>query len=247
MVPAAIRGRAADRHPWVATFCLLHGAWHDGSCWARLIAELGARGHEAVAPELPLHDPEAGFQRRIQPALRALEGVDGQLVIVGHSASSGYAVLVVAQRPGSLLIHLCPRLGQFPPQPGAPPTFRAGFPFPVSNGEGATVWDPNAAIAAMYARIAPGTARALAARLRPTTPPSDEFPLAGHPDVPTALVYATDDEIFEPAWERFMARQLLGIEPVEIPGGHFPMLEDPAALAELLDRLAAAPDGSADR
>ena len=44
-----------------------------------------------------------------------------------------------------------------------------------------------------------------------------------------------------------MARQLLGIEPVEIPGGHFPMLEDPAALAELLDRLAAAPDGSADR
>ena len=34
-----------------------------------------------------------------------------------------------------------------------------------------------------------------------------------------------------------MARELLGVEPIEIPGGHFPMLEDPERLAELLDRL----------
>jgi pimeloyl-ACP methyl ester carboxylesterase len=35
-----------------------------------------------------------------------------------------------------------------------------------------------------------------------------------------------------------MARELLGIEPIELPGGHFPMLEDPEALAELLVSLA---------
>jgi len=29
-----------------------------------------------------------------------------------------------------------------------------------------------------------------------------------------------------------------GIEPIEISGGHFPMAEDPEALADLLDRLA---------
>ena len=52
------------------------------------------------------------------------------------------------------------------------------------------------------------------------------------------LVYAARDEIFEPAWERFMATELLGIQPIEIPGGHFPMLEDPDALADLLHRLA---------
>jgi pimeloyl-ACP methyl ester carboxylesterase len=34
-----------------------------------------------------------------------------------------------------------------------------------------------------------------------------------------------------------MARELLGIEPIELPGGHFPMLEDPEALAELLGSL----------
>ena len=50
-----------------------------------------------------------------------------------------------------------------------------------------------------------------------------------------ALVYASDDEFFEPEWERFMARELLGIEPIEIPGGHFPMAEDPEGLADLLE------------
>jgi pimeloyl-ACP methyl ester carboxylesterase len=124
--------------------------------------------------------------------------------------------------------------------------FRAGFPFPPSNAEGVTVWDPVEAMAAMYPRLDSDAARALAQRLRPATSPPDEFPLPGHPDVPTALIYTTEDEIFEPAWERFMAHELLGIEPIEIPGGHFPMAEDPAALADLLDRLAQEPERSPD-
>jgi pimeloyl-ACP methyl ester carboxylesterase len=222
----------------MASFCLLHGDWHDGSCWEPLVECLRAGGHDAVAPDMPYDDPEAGFEERVRPALQALEGVSGPLMVVGHSVGSGYAALVAARRPGSLLVHLCPRLGPFSPPPGAPNTFREGFPFPPRRPDGATVWDPEAAIDAMYSRLPPDTARALAHRLRPATPPADEYPLPGHPDVPTVLVYTTDDEIFEPAWERFMARELLGIEPIEIPGGHFPMVEDPVALADLLDRLA---------
>ena len=53
-----------------------------------------------------------------------------------------------------------------------------------------------------------------------------------------ALIYAAEDEFFQPEFERFMAQDVFGIEPIEIPGGHFPMAEDPAALAELLDRVA---------
>ena len=95
----------------------------------------------------------------------------------------------------------------------------------------------------MYPRLPPETARTLAERLRPGAAPA-EYPLPGHPDASTALIYATDDEFFEPAWERFMARELLGVEPIEIPGGHFPMVEDPEALADLLDRLAREHAGS---
>jgi pimeloyl-ACP methyl ester carboxylesterase len=91
----------------------------------------------------------------------------------------------------------------------------------------------------MYPRLAPETARGLAQRLRPMAMPPDDYPLSEHPDVPAVVIYAADDEFFEPAFERFMARELLGVDPIQIPGGHFPMAEDPEALAELLDRLAA--------
>ena len=220
------------------TFCLIHGVWHDASCWEPLLQRLRARGHEAVAPNLPLHDPQTGYEDRIRPALQALEGVDGAVIVVGHSAGSAYAPLVAESRPGSVLAHLCPRLGPFSPPPGGPDAFRKGVSFPDDRPDGTSVWDPEAAIAGMYRRLPPETARAAAERLRPAASARGEYPLSGHPDVPTVLIYATEDELFEPAWERFMARELLGIEPIEIHSGHFPMLEDPDTLADLLDRLA---------
>jgi pimeloyl-ACP methyl ester carboxylesterase len=222
----------------MATFCLIHGAWHDASGWADVMPLLEARGHDAVAPDLPLHDPTAGFEERARPALEALSSAADPVVVVGHSMGSAYATLVAVARPGSLLVHLCPRLGGFEPPPGAPDPFREGFPFPADRTDGTSVWESEAAVAAMYPRLPAETAAALAQRLRPMAQPPDEYPLSDYPEIPTVLVYAADDEFFEPAWERFMARELLGIEPIEISGGHFPMVENPKALATLLDRLA---------
>lgn len=222
----------------MATFCLIHGVWHDASCWEPLSERLEARGHDVVAPDLPYHDPETTYEDRARPALEALDGVAGDVVVVGHSAGSAYAPLVAAALPGSLLVHLCPRLGPFTPPPGAPDAFREGFPFPANRPDGTSVWDPDAAIEAMYGRLSPEDARALAERSPPAAAPKGDYPLPGHPDVPTVFVYTSDDELFEPEWERFMARELVGVEPIEIPGGHFPMVEDPDVLAELLDRAA---------
>jgi len=222
----------------VATFCLIHGAWHGPDCWEQLVPALERRGHRVLAPDLPLHDPEAGWEERVRPALEALEGVEGPLVIVGHSQGTGYAAMVAAAHPDSQLVYLCPRLGGFEEPAGAPPRFREGFPFPADQPDGTSVWEEHAATDAMYPRLEPDTARALAEGLRPMAMPSGEFPLDGPPANPSALIYAADDEFFQPDWERFMARELLGGEPIEIPGGHFPMAEDPEALADLLDRLA---------
>ena len=222
----------------MAGFCLIHGAWHDASCWDPLLPKLRARGHDALAPDLPLHDPRAGYEERARPAIDALRDLADPVVVVGHSMASAYANLVAPARPGSLLVHLCPRLGGFTPPPRAPSTFREGIPFPADRPDGTSAWDPDVAIAAMYGRLPAETARALAGRLRPMAQPPGDSPLPDPPDVPTVLIYAADDEIFEPAWERLMARELLGIEPIVIPGGHFPMAEDPDALAALLDRVA---------
>lgn len=222
----------------MATFCLIHGNWHDGSSWEGLVGPLRARGHEAVTPDLPIDDPRTGWEQRAEPARRALEGLGGPVVIVAHSASSGYGALVAARLDDPLLVYLCPRLNPFPAPPQAPDAFRPGFPFPPRRPDGANVWEREAAIEAMYPRLSRNSAEDLADRLRPTAPPAGDFPLPGHPDVTTSLVYASEDEFFQPEWERFMARELLGVEPIEIPGGHFPMVEDPEALADVLDLLA---------
>jgi pimeloyl-ACP methyl ester carboxylesterase len=222
----------------VATFGMLHGAWHDPSCWELVTKRLEALGHSTTAPDLPLHDPAAGYAQRVRPAIDALEGADGPVVVVAHSQSSALGPLVAVARPVSLLVYLCPRMGSFEPPHGAPDPFREGVPFPQARPDGTMVWDPEAAIEVMYPRLPPERARALARRLRPMSMPPEDYPLRQHPDVPVALVYAAEDELFEPAFERFMARELLGIDPIELRGGHFQMVEDPGALAELLDGLA---------
>ena len=191
-----------------------------------------------MAPDLPLHDPAAGFDERIRPAIGQLDDAGEGIVVVGHSQGTAYSTLIAARQPASLLVHLCPRLGGFDEPPGAPARFREGFPFPPDRPDGTSVWDPDVAIGAMYGRLSPGLARELAGRLRPMAMSAEPYPLTRHPDVATALIYAADDEFFEPDWERFMARELVGVEPIEIPGGHFPMVENPETLADLLSGLA---------
>ena len=198
-------------------------------------------GHDAVAPDLPLHDPKAGFDERIRPALVALDGVDRRVVIVGHSQGTAYSSLVAAAKADALLVHLCPRLGGFDAPAGGPRAFREGIPFPTERSDGTSVWDADTAVDVLYGRLQPEAARSLAQRLRPMAMPAGDYPLSAHPDNPRVLIYAADDELFDPAWERFMAREFLGVEPIEIPGGHFPMIEDPDALGDLLDRLAGGP------
>lgn len=217
---------------------MLHGAWHEPSCWDLVRERLEALGHTTTAPELPLHDPAAGYEQRFRPAIKALEGADGPVVVVAHSQSSALGPLVAVARPVSLLVYLCPRMGSVEPPPGAPAAFREGIPFPLALPDGTTAWDPEVATRVMYPRLPPERARELAKRLRPMAMPPDDYPLREHPDVPTALLYAGEDELFGPDFERFMARELLGIDPIELQGGHFPMIEDPDGLAEVLDDLA---------
>ncbi len=222
----------------MATFCLIHGAWHEPSCWDELTPLLMERGHRVLIPDLPLQDPAAGFDERIAPALEAIEGADDPLVIVGHSQGTSYSCLVAAANPEALLVHLCPRLGGFEPPPGAPDPFQEGIPWPESRPDGTTAWDEEAALEFMYSRVPQPRASMLAGRLRPMAMPRGDYPLDAPPVNRTVLIYAAEDDFFRPDFERFMARDLFGIEPIEIPGGHFPMAEDPEALAELLDRVA---------
>src|SRR6202020_2614378 len=67
---------------------LLHGAWADGSSWAKVIAPLATAGARTVAAPLPL----TSFADDVAALGRALERVTGPIILVGHA----YAGAVIA-------------------------------------------------------------------------------------------------------------------------------------------------------
>src|ERR1700722_10452885 len=67
------------------TLVLVHGAWADGSSWAKVIAPLAASGVKAVAAPLPL----TSFRDDVAALDRALDRVQGPVVLAGHAYAGG--------------------------------------------------------------------------------------------------------------------------------------------------------------
>src|SRR3954447_5826138 len=72
-----------------ATIVLVHGAWHGAWCWERLTPLLDGAGVPSVAVDLPGHGADPGpFTDMHGDADRVrdvLDGIDGDVVLVGHS------------------------------------------------------------------------------------------------------------------------------------------------------------------
>lgn len=222
----------------VATFLLLHGAWHDARCWAPLARELEERGHAALAPDLPGEDHDATWDDYVGAALAVVGPDEPAPVVVGHSLCGRWLDLVAARRPVACLVYLCARL---PDVDGQPSPYRPALDHVGRDGEGRSTWTPDTALWAMYGRLPGDTAEELAQRLRPQSFRFLDFPRPPFSlgSTPAVAIACEDDEFFALEWERFAARALLGHDVIELPGGHYPMAEQPAELATLLDALAA--------
>jgi pimeloyl-ACP methyl ester carboxylesterase len=77
----------------MATFMLVHGAWHGGWCWQKLTPFLEAAGHAVYAPTLTglaeraaEISPAVGLDTHIQDVVRLLVEQDLHgVILVGHS------------------------------------------------------------------------------------------------------------------------------------------------------------------
>ena len=64
-----------------ATVVLVHGAWADGSSWAKVIGPLASSKVKAIAAPLPL----TSFRDDLAALDRTLERVEGPVVLAGHA------------------------------------------------------------------------------------------------------------------------------------------------------------------
>ena len=87
------------------TYVLVHGAWHSGECWERLIPLLAEDGHEVLAPSLTGHGatkdlmgPEVGLDTYVADIVQLFLDRDlREVVLVGHSFA-GMIISLVANR-----------------------------------------------------------------------------------------------------------------------------------------------------
>src|SRR4051794_34266805 len=178
-------GHGSGREWAMATVCLLHGNWHEPSCWEPLAQRLERLGHRVVTPELPLDDPAAGYAERARPAIEALASAPTPVAVVGHSLAAGIAPIVADGTGAAIVIYLCPApTGPFAGVDVEVAPVRRAFALPSADEHGASVWDAEVALDTMYARLPRDAARALAKRLRPGSSAPDRYPLASHPDLP---------------------------------------------------------------
>jgi hypothetical protein len=200
-------------------------------------AELRARGHETVAPDLPADDDSARLDDYADTVVEAV-GDCRDLVVVGQSFGAFTAPLVAHRLAPEVLVLVAGMV----PSPGEPPKdwwentgYRRAVDEQARRDGGLTGnADP-------YVSFYHDVPRRLAeeAMSKERAHPSDAamdapWPLDAWPDVPTKFVLCSEDRFFPPAFFRRLVPERLGITPDEIAAGHCVALSRPKELAEML-------------
>jgi pimeloyl-ACP methyl ester carboxylesterase len=221
----------------MATFILVHGSAHSARAWDLLKAELEQRHHAVVTPELPADEPDASATRYAELIASAV--TDGEeSIIVGHSASGWFLPLAVSLRRVRRMVFLgaaVPKIDMsFLEQLQSEPDMIN----PTWMGK-----DPrNDAIANEFLfHDCPPTRLAWAHReirvLNLRRVWTERYPLKQWPNVPASYIVCSQDRTIQPSWSRRIARQQLGVEPIELAAGHCPYVSRPKELAEILVSL----------
>jgi len=189
----------------VPTVVLVHGAWADGSSWAKIIAGLSAQGHNVLAAPLPL----TSFQDDTAALERTLERVSGPVILGGH-AYAGAVIGATRSDKVSALVYiaaLAPDEGEkvadvfyrVAPHPKAPP---------LAPDEHGLIYLPDAAFPDAFAQNA--TTAELAVLKATQRPISPNCPV-GRPlwkDRPTWYLVAEQDHMIVQDTQRFMAGRM---------------------------------------
>jgi pimeloyl-ACP methyl ester carboxylesterase len=212
---------------------LAHGAWADGSSWARVITGLAADGVKVCAAPLPL----TSLADDVAAVNRSIERMSAPVVLARHAYAGAVVALARPERVKAVVYvtALAPDEGEkvadvfyrAEPHPMAPKLA------PDSNN---LIWLPDDGFAEAFAPNVSAEDRAvLAAVQRPISLACITVP-AGRPlwkDLPTWFLLAEQDHMIIPATQRFMAERMNAkIKPH--PVDHTPSVTAPEPVIDII-------------
>ena len=90
------------------TFILVHGSWHSAWNWHKVIPILEAQGHRVLALDLPgmgrdkTPVQEVTLEKAVNKIIQAIDGVEGKVILVGHSKNGIMISQAAEYRPDKI-------------------------------------------------------------------------------------------------------------------------------------------------
>jgi pimeloyl-ACP methyl ester carboxylesterase len=213
---------------------LVHGAFADGTDWAKVIPLLQAKGVKVTAVQNGLESLDGD----VQATRRAIDKQSGKVVLVGHS----WGGTVITQAGDDEKVAALVYVAAYAPDVGQN-TLQLGEGYPTSPGVQKLVADPKgwltlppAALAEDFAQDVPA---AQAAVMAVTQGPlqvkalSDKVTVAAWKTRPSYYIVSANDRIIPPAQERAMAKTI-GAKVTTLPTSHVPQQSRPADVAAVI-------------
>lgn len=209
------------------TVILVHGAWADGSSWNEVIARLQAEGIAVVSVQNPL----SSLADDVAAVQRAMELVDGPVVLVGHSW--GGTVITQAGASGRVLALVY--IAAFAPDRNeSTNSLQARYPVPeyaslLRADSAGYLHFPADALPHYFAQdLSAANAMVLAATQGPIRASAfaDEVTEAAWHDLPSWYLVTGHDRMIPPQLQREMAQRIQA-RTREVPASHVPFASRP--------------------
>lgn len=223
---------------------LIPGLWLDATSWSAVIPSLEQAGHRPRALTLPGMESQdadrSGITLRdqVDAVVAAIDEADRPVLLVGHSAGSGISHAAVDARPDKVARAVY--VGGFPTADGSAllsglPAAKGEVAMPdwAEVGEEANIVDFDAeALARFYDRAIPAPEQVLAGRQRLVDERRYDVPVtAVCPEYTAADLRSWVEDGEAAVGELARTRD---VEYVDLPGGHWPQLTQPEALARVI-------------
>lgn len=221
----------------MSTFVLIPGAGGTASYWHRVVPLLEARGHRAIAAELPGDDESTGLPGYADLVIAAIGGRP-DVALVAQSMGAFTAPMVCARTAVGRLVlvnAMIPRPGETPGQWWGNTGSEEARVAAARAGEYPAEFD----LGTYFLHDLPAEVLASGqASGRPEAAIAFGQPCAVDrwPDVPTRVISGRDDRFFPLPFQRRVARDRLGLDVDVVPGGHLAALSHPGDLATQLIR-----------